>query len=183
MEISEAQLEMRTRYRGGFYGQTVSGVLWLISASLSYWHSPRAGIIAIVFGGVLIFLSVEILTRLEGARTKISKNNTLNELGMQVAFVLPLSMPLLYPVAMFRLNWFYPALMILLGAHYLPFAVLYGMKMFLILAAVLIGAGMLIALSYSGGFSSGAWVTGVTLFLFAVIGRIIANKEYREDSE
>jgi hypothetical protein len=43
---------------------------------------------------------------------------------MQAAFVLPLSMPLLLPVGLYRLNWFYPALMILVGAHYLPFVFL-----------------------------------------------------------
>jgi hypothetical protein len=31
----------------------------------------------------------------------------------QVAFVLPLSMPLLVPVARYRLTWFFPAMMVL----------------------------------------------------------------------
>jgi hypothetical protein len=53
---------------------------------------------------------------------------------MQVAFVLPASMPLLVPVGLYRLNWFYPAMTILLGAHYLPFVFLYGMRMFAALA-------------------------------------------------
>jgi hypothetical protein len=35
MDIGEAQLEMRTRFVGGFYGQLVSGVLWVASASLA----------------------------------------------------------------------------------------------------------------------------------------------------
>jgi len=52
---------------------------------------------------------------------------------MQIAFVLPLSMPLLLPVSLYRLNWFFPAMMILLGAHYLPFVFLYGMRMFAVL--------------------------------------------------
>ena len=59
---------------------------------------------------------------------------------MQVAFVLPLSMPLLLPVARYSLNLFYPALMVLLGAHYLPFVFLYGMRMFAVLTAALVGA-------------------------------------------
>jgi hypothetical protein len=43
---------------------------------------------------------------------------------MQVAFVLPLSMLLLVPVGLYRSNWFVPALMVLVGAHYLLFATL-----------------------------------------------------------
>ena len=99
---------------------------------------------------------------------------------MQVAFVLPFSMPLLLPVGLYRLNWFYPAMMILLGAHYLPFTFLYGMRMFAILAALLVGGGVLIALYLSNSFSIGAWYTGAMLLVFAGIGRAIAQHEARK---
>jgi amino acid permease len=75
------------------------------------------------------------------------------------------------------LNWFFPALMVLLGAHYLPFATLYGMRMFLFLAGILIAAGVVIAYYFSGTFSLGAWVAGLTLFVFAWIGRSIGTGE------
>jgi hypothetical protein len=96
---------------------------------------------------------------------------------MQVAFALPFSMLLLVPVGFYKLNWFFPALMILVGAHYLPFATLYGMRMFLFLAGILIAMGVVIALWFSGTFSLGAWVGGLTLFAFAWIGRSIATAE------
>jgi hypothetical protein len=35
--------------------------------------------------------------------------------------------------------------LVLLGAHYLPFATLYGMRMFLFLAGILIAMGVVIA--------------------------------------
>jgi hypothetical protein len=98
---------------------------------------------------------------------------------MQIAFVLPLSMPLLVPVGLYRLNWFYPAMMILLGAHYVPFVFLYGMRMFGVLAALLVGGGTLIAMYFSTSFSIGAWYTGTILLVFAQIGRMIVNDEYR----
>ena len=183
MNISDAQFEMRSRYRGGFYGQLTSGILWTISAAAAYWNSPRAGVLILVFGGLFIFIGTELLARLEGPRASISKEGGLNELGMQVAFVLPASMPLLYPVAMYRLEWFYPAMMILLGAHYLPFAFLYGMKMFLVLAAVLIGAGLMLPMNRVESFSMGAWITAATLFIFAVVGRVLAEREYKKLSE
>ena len=96
---------------------------------------------------------------------------------MQVAFVLPLSMPLLIPVGLYRLTWFYPGLMILLGAHYLPFAFLYGMRMFLFLAGFLIAAGVLVALYFSQSFSVGAWIGAGALFVAAWAGRAIARSE------
>jgi hypothetical protein len=178
MNISDAQKEMRSRFVGGFYGQLVSGILWLVSASLALWSSPRAGIVALVAGGFFIFPLVELLVRVGGVKEPLSKENSLRELGMQVAFVLPASMPLLVPVGLYRLNWFFPAMMILLGAHYLPFVFLYGMRMFAVLAVLLIGGGILIALYWSESFSAGAWLTGAALLVFAFIGRAIWQREF-----
>lgn len=174
MDIADAQREMRMRFAGGFYGQLVSGVLWLVSASLATWSTPRAAIATLVLGGCFIFPITELLIRLAGGRTPLSAENALRHLGMQVAFVLPFSMPLLLPVGLYRLNWFYPAMMILLGAHYVPFVFLYGMRMFAMLAALLMGGGLLIAMYWSSSFSIGAWYTGAMLVLFAGAGRTIA---------
>jgi hypothetical protein len=135
--------------------------------------------VAVVGAGFFIFPLTQMLLRLSGGRARVSKENPLHWLGMQVAFVLPFSMLLLVPVGHYRLNWFFPALMILLGAHYLPFAFLYGMRVFLVLAAILMAAGVVIALWSSGTFSSGAWTAGLVLFIFAWILRSIATSEAR----
>jgi hypothetical protein len=177
MTIAEAQREIRLRFIGGFYGQLVSGLLWLVSAGLATWSSPRAAITTLVVGGFFIFPLTELLIRAGGGTRALSVDNALRHLGMQVAFVLPLSMPLLLPVGLYRLNWFYPAMMILLGAHYLPFVFLYGMRMFAVLTGLLVGGGVVIALYLSSSFSVGAWFTGVVLLVFAVVGRAIARSE------
>ena len=175
MEIEDAQREVRSVYIGGFWGQLVSAVIWLVSAALGTWVTPKASILALVIAGFFIFPLTQMLLHLSGRRARVSKENPLHWLGMQVAFVLPFSMLLLVPVGYFRLNWFFPALMVLLGAHYLPFATLYGMRMFLLLAGILIMMGVVIANWFSGTFSLGAWLSGLTLFAFAWIGRFIAT--------
>jgi hypothetical protein len=180
MDIGDAQREIRTRFAGGFYGQLVSGVLWLVSASLATWSTPRAAITTLVLGGMFIFPTTELLIRVAGGRSPLSAANSLRHLGMQVAFVLPLSMPLLLPVGLYRLNWFYPAMMVLLGAHYLPFVFLYGMRMFAALAALVVGGGWVIAMYRPDIFSVGAWYTGATLLAFAGIGGAIVRREVRE---
>lgn len=179
MEIQEAQRENRSVYIGGFCGQLVSSAIWLASAALGTWMTPKASILAIVVAGFFIFPVTQVLLRLSGRPARVSRENPLHWLGMQVAFVLPISMLLLVPVGYYRLNWFFPALMILLGAHYLPFAFLYGMRMFLFLAGILIVMGVVIALYFVQTFSLGAWVGGLTLFLFAWIGRSVATDEAR----
>jgi hypothetical protein len=95
----------------------------------------------------------QMLLRLSGGPASVSRQNAFNSLGMQIALVLPCSMLLLVPVGLYSLNWFFPALMVLVGAHYLPFATLYGMRMFL--AGILIAAGVVIAHYFSGTFSLG----------------------------
>ncbi len=129
MDIYDAQREVRSVYIGGFWGQLVSSVIWLVSAALGTWVTPKASILAIVIGGFFIFPLTQMLLRLSGRRTSVSKENPFNSLGRQVAFVLPFSMLLLVPIGLYNLNLFFPALMVLLGAHYLPFATLYGMRM------------------------------------------------------
>jgi hypothetical protein len=66
--------------------------------------------------------------------------------------------------------------MILVGAHYLPFVFLYGMRMFWALGLLLVGAGILIALYWSTVFSAGAWFTGAVMLVFASVGRAIARR-------
>lgn len=179
MDVQDAQREVRTVFVGGFWGQLVSSAIWLASAALGVWVSPRAAIITLVFGGFFIFPITQLLLRLTRGRASLSSDNPLWHLGWQVAFMLPLSMLLLVPVTAFRLNWFYPALMILLGAHYLPFVFMYGMRMFIALCAILVGSGVIIALHFAGSFSLGGWICGLALFIFAWLGRATVQSEAR----
>jgi hypothetical protein len=179
MQVQDAQREVRTIFVGGFWGQLVSSVLWLTSAALGTWSTPRAAIFALVLSGFFIFPLTQLLLRLTGGPASLPSANPLGNLGMQIAFTLPLSMLLLVPVTAFRLNWFYPALMILVGAHYLPFTFLYGMRIFIPLCALLTGGGVVIALYFSGSFSLGGWVGGLILFIFAWIGRASVQTELR----
>ena len=177
MDIQDAQREVRSVYVGGFWGQLVSSIIWLAAAAVGTWVSPKASILTAVISGFFIFPLTQMMLRFSGRPASVSKGNSFHFLGMQVALALPFSMLLLIPVGQYDLNLFYPALMILLGAHYLPFATLYGMRMFLFLAGILIAAGVVVAHWFSATFSVGAWVTGLALFAFAWIGRSIATTE------
>ena len=179
MLVQDAQREVRTVFIGGFWGQLVSSAIWLASAVLGFWVTPRAAILTLVFGGFFIFPATQLLLRLTGGPASVTRSNPLHYLGMQIAFTLPMCMLLLVPVTEFRLNLFYPALMILLGAHYLPFTFLYGMRMFIPICAILVSSGVAIALYFPGTFSLGGWIGGLTLFLFAWIGRAVVHAEAR----
>jgi hypothetical protein len=172
MLISSAQSEMRRVYLGGLIGNTVSGLLWLASACLAVWQSHKAAMILLVVGGFFIYPVLTLVLRLLGKPSAVSAANPFRFLAIQVAFVLPLSMPLVAPVVAYRAAWFYPAMMVLVGAHYLPFATLYGMRSFLLLAGLLIASGLVTALYLPAHFSLGGWVGGVILLVFAVLGYV-----------
>ena len=175
MTIEEAQRDVRQQFAGGFYGQLVSGILWALSAAFATWGSRRSAIAALIIGGFFIFPLTVFGLRLSGRRGAVSPGNPMNQLAMQVAFVLPLCLPLVGAAALHRVNWFYPAFMIALGAHYLPFCFLYGMRMFGVLAALLVGAGLACGLYRAGDFSLGAWLTAGTLVAFAFVGGAVAK--------
>jgi hypothetical protein len=177
MNITDAQRDVRTTFLGGFAGQLVSSLIWFLSAALATWSSSTNAIVVLVLGGVFIFPLTQLLLRLMGRRSSLGQGHPMNHLAMQVAFTLPLNLPLVAAATAYRLNWFYPAFMIALGTHYLPFMFLYGMWQFGVLAAVLIGAGVVIGLYAFSLFSLGGWFTAIVLFVFAFVGRSVVLRE------
>ena len=99
----------------------------------------------------------------------------MNGLAMQLAFALPMTLPLVLVSAAYRRTLFYPALMVVVGAHYLPFIFLYGMWQFGVLAALLIGSGLLIGMFLPTAMSVGGWLSALVLLVFAFIGRHAAR--------
>jgi len=177
MDITQAQRDVRTTFVGGFPGTLAASIVWFLSAVGATWFSFKAGILIVIVGGTFIFPLMQLLLLLMGRPTSLPKGHPMNALGMQVAFVLPLLLPLVYAATMYRHDWFYPALMIALGAHYLPFMFSYGMKHFGALAATLIGLGVVLGMRVPNRPLLGVWATAVVLLVFAFVGRHAALAE------
>ncbi|HTV09521.1 MAG TPA: hypothetical protein VMD97_10800 [Candidatus Aquilonibacter sp.] len=166
MEITQAQRDVRETFLGGFAGQLVSAVLWALSAAACTWRSLHLGELVLVLGGFFIFPITQLVLRGMGHAYALPKGHPMNALGMQVAFVLPLMLPLVIGIAVLRPAWFYPALMIVLGAHYLPFVFMYGMWQFAGLCGTLAAAGVAIGMYLPKPVSFGAWLTAAILLVF-----------------
>jgi hypothetical protein len=169
MLISDAQREVRTAYLGGFVGQLVSAMIWLASAAIATFVEPKTGFWALAIGGAAIFPLTLALLRVAGRRPLPARENPLGYLGMQVAFTVPLVLPVAGAATLHNLGWFYPACLVIVGAHYLPFVFLYGMKTFAALAAALECAGLAIGFMAPDEVVLGGWVGGVILFAFAFV--------------
>ena len=171
MNIQEAQREVRSAFLGGFVGQLIAGAIWGLSAAVSTWGTPGLGMAVLFFVSMFLFPLTQFTLKLIGRSGTLSPNNTLNQLAMQIAFTVPIGFILVGAATLYRQNWFYPASMIIVGAHYLPFIFLYGMPQFAFLAGLLIVGGIGIGLYGPDAFSVGGWISAVILILFAFIGR------------
>ena len=177
MVIEEAQREMRHIYLGGAIGQLVSGVLWLTSAALGTFLSVQAGLVSLFLGGMLIFPLTQLALKLAGRPASTSKDNLLNSLAKEIAFFVPFCLPVIYMVAKNNVNWYYPAFLIVVGAHYLPFMFLYGIRQYAILAGLMIAGGVVCAWLLPTIFTAGGWFGGIVLVGFAAaLWKMTASK-------
>ena len=175
--LSEAQKEMRSAFLGGFAGQLVSGIIWLSSAAISFFSYSFHGVLFLFVGCMGIFPLTQLILRIMGRSASVSSKNGLWALGSQVAFTVPINFLLVGAVILYRPEWFYPAAMIVVGSHYLPFITLYGMKMYGVLSALLVLGGLGLAIYGSSVFSLGGWLTGVIMIVFAFVSRHVTLRE------
>ena len=84
MNTMESQREMRTVFLGGFAGQLISGLIWLVASAVSVWSRPRTGMIVLFVGSMFIFPLTQGLLRLMGRPAQVSAGNRLWALGSQV---------------------------------------------------------------------------------------------------
>lgn len=174
--IADAQRDVRIAHLGGGTGMVVSGVLWLASGAVAQSAAPRVAMLMLFFGGMLIFPLSMAVNRLLGRSGLLADGNPLGDLARESAFMMVLSIPLAFAAAMARVEWFFPAMMVVVGAHYLPFATLFGMRLYWALGLAMVGAGFLLA-SSGAGFAVGAFVGGALELAFAPLAYLAARRE------
>ncbi len=177
MLLAEAQKEMRTAFLGGFAGQFLAGIIWALSAAASTIWAPRVGMLILFFVSMFLFPLTQFVLKILGRPAKLSKGNTLNQLAMQIAFIVPIGFLLVGAATLYKENWFYPASMIIVGVHYLPFIFLYGMPQFGLLAGLLIFGGVGIGMYLPNSFSIGGWFSAIVFIVFAFVGLYVVKKE------
>jgi len=182
MRIEDAQREVRSTFIGSFPGSLVSGAIWVLSAAFVTWGSRRVGILMLAVGGAFIFPLTQLVLRAMGRRATLDPANPMNGLAAQVAFTIPMAIPLIAATTLYHGEWFYPAFMIIVGAHYLPFVTLYGMWQFAVLCGVLVAGGVAIGMLAPHSWPLGGWVTGVVLIVWGLYARSVALAESRRAS-
>ncbi len=175
MDLTAAQDDARRVYSGGFYGQLVSATVWLSAAAVATWASTAASVAVLFLGGTLIFPLTSLIIRMTGRPTSLPTGHPMAALGMQIAFTVPIGLVVVVAMLTGREEPFFPASMVIVGAHYLPFASLYGMRMFIYLSVALVVPGILLLVWVPAPVAFGGWLTGAILAVFAFLLRMSAH--------
>jgi Family of unknown function (DUF7010) len=165
---------VRIVHLGSFSGLIVTGLIWLVSAAVGTWMSAGLAIWALILGGTFIFPLSQALLKVMGKPISLSKENPFGTLAMLIAFVIPALYPLIAAATIHNTNWFYPAFLVVVGAHYLPFIFLYGMWQFGILAVLLVGLGTAIGVYFPENFALGGWFGAAAYLLVAFPFKMMA---------
>lgn len=133
----QAQIDMRNGYANGSVGVIVSGVIWLAAAFTANQFSPQKAIWMLFFGGMFIFPISMLISKLMGLSGTHTKGNQLGNLAMEGTIWMILCLPLAFGLSLQHTEWFFQAMLLVIGGRYLTFTTLYGTKIYWFLGAVL----------------------------------------------
>jgi hypothetical protein len=151
MQIGEAQADMRRAFVGGATGILASGLAWLTAAACAHFLSPRAGIAALFFGGMLIHPVAILLSRLLGSSGAPAPDNPLTALAIQTTVWMLLAIPLAYALSWQRTEWFFVGMLVTIGGRYLTFVTLYGLRTYAVCGVALAATAFVLAAVQAGG--------------------------------
>jgi hypothetical protein len=138
MHLRDAQRDMRRAYVNGGVGIFVSGLLWVIAGTVTFYVNLFSGMATLFFGGMLIhplslFLALRVYHRAKG-RTP----NPLEMLALQSTAFLIIGLVIAYLVSGTYGDWFFAIALAVVGARYLVFQTVYGMRLYVMLGLALI---------------------------------------------
>jgi hypothetical protein len=130
MLVTDAQRDMRLAYFDGAPGMLTSATVWLTAGIVSLRASPERGVWALLIGGALIHPVSVLLVKALGRSGKHCPGNPFGSLALATTFWLVLSCVLAYAVSLLRIEWFFPAMLLVIGGRYLTFSTLFGARIY-----------------------------------------------------
>ena len=153
MHLGEAQRDMRRAYVNGGVGIFVSGLVWVSAGLVTLYVDLFSGMATLFFGGMAIHPLSLLLARRLYQRGKVRAPNPMEMLALQSAAFLIIGLVVAFLVSDTHGALFFPIALLTVGARYLVFQTVYGMRLYVVLGAVLIIiAGVAIWLGISPAF-------------------------------
>ncbi len=153
-----AQTDMSKGYANGSIGIIVSGIIWLISATISYKYSAQQAVWTLLIGGIFIHPVGVIICKSIGLKGAHTNGNLLGNLALEGTIFMIMCLPLAFGLSLQHAEWFFQGMLLIIGGRYLTFSSIYGLKLYWILGAVLGVAAYL--LFYFKVQSFGSLLTG-----------------------
>jgi hypothetical protein len=168
MKFSEAQKDMNLSYLGGSTGVFVSGFVWCVAAVVALLTTNKISMYTLFFGGMFIHPASLLLDKMLKRSGSHNPENPLGKLALESTAILFVGLFLAFFVANYKIEWFYPIMLMIIGVRYLVFNTLYGNKTYWVLGLILMASGMFCILLGSS-FVLGAFIGGVTEIVFSFV--------------
>lgn len=133
----QAQADMCKGYANGSVGIVVSGLAWLTSAIVSFQFSDKKAIWTLLIGGMFIHHLSSVLYKVIGLRGSHEKGNPLGNLSIEGTLFMIMCLPLAFGLSLQHSEWFFQAMLMIIGGRYLTFASIYDKRIYWFLGAVL----------------------------------------------
>jgi hypothetical protein len=142
--LADFQEDMRRGYLWGATGIMTSGLVWLAAGLAAYFYDARSAIWVLFIGAGFIVPISNLIDRILGAPGKHSQGNRLSVLALETTIFMLMCLPLAYGLALYRIDWFFPAVLMVIGGRYITFGTIYGTPIYWLLGALL-GLGAMLA--------------------------------------
>ena len=175
-DLSRAQADMRFAYCSGAAGMFVSALAWLCAAFATTQWPPAKAVWVLFVGGMLIHPVSVVMAKLLGRPGNHAKGNPLGTLAWASTLWLIFSLPLAYAVSLLRLEWFFPAMLLVIGGRYLVFATVFGLRLYWACGLLLAAAAYLLVRAEASATLAAA--TGAAIeAVFAAVLFVLDRRE------
>ena len=168
LTIQAAQADMRRAYLWGAPGVLASGLVWLVAGVVAVQVSDKAAALALLVGGMAIHPLAIVITKLVGHSGKHTAGNALAGLAGETTVWLVAGCAIAYGVQLLRIEWFFPAMLLVIGGRYLTFHTVFGLRVYWVCGALLCAASIGLVLTRAPAIT-GAFTGAVIELIFAAV--------------
>ncbi|MGH6624349.1 MAG: DUF7010 family protein [Burkholderiaceae bacterium] len=144
--FGHAQENMRYAYFSGAAGVLISGCVWLAAGLVAALNSASVAVLVLLVGGALIHPASVVLCKLLGRTGSHEPDNPLGILAIEGTFWLLAGIAIAYGVHLLRVEWFFPAMLLVIGGRYLTFQSIYGLRIYWLCGVALCLVGLALAI-------------------------------------
>jgi hypothetical protein len=142
-DLDAMQADMRRAYCGGGAGMLASSLVWIGAGLVAMGGDAQHAIWTLLVGGMFIHPLGVLFARLGGRSGAHRNGNALAWLAAASTIGMIASLPLAYAASRLHVEWFFPAMLLVIGSRYLSFETLYGLRVYRVCGFALLAAGVL----------------------------------------